>query len=428
MSRSSACCESLLRVVSRQKAITAAANTTPLSPDAVAHAQQVQSDAAEGGEVAIRRWALQVGDITSEQQEIVVSREELCAARDTLAPDLRGVLERTTERVIAFAKVQRECVQDVSTQIDQHSRAGHMFVPVQVAGCYAPGGRHPLISSAIMTVATARAAGVKHVVLASPRASTLMKAAAAIAGADALLAIGGAPAVVALARGLCGLPRCDVIVGPGNKFVTAAKHLVSATTGIDMLAGPSELMVAADSSADPMIVAADLLAQAEHDPDARPLLVTTDASLPARVNAELQQQLQTLPTAAVARQACSNGFACVVANQDELLEVIDALAPEHLELHLIDARQIAGRVRHAGAVFIGSGSAESLGDYGAGPNHVLPTGGTARFRAGLSALTFLRARTWLEVHSPSPSLVHDVTTLARLEGLPAHERAVTVRE
>ncbi len=417
----------LLRTATVEEAIAAVVRISPLSPDAVSHAHAVASDIDQSGETAARRWARQLGDIKSEHEPIIVSRKELCAARDELDTETRGLLERTTDRVTAFARLQREAVRDVFMQIDQTARAGHTFVPVQVAGCYAPGGRHPLVSSAIMTVATARAAGVEHVVLASPRPGMLMKAAAAIAGADSLLALGGAPAVIALARGICGAPRCDVIVGPGNKYVTAAKHLVSASTGIDMLAGPSELLIAADESADPVVVAADLLAQAEHDPDARPLLVTTDPSLPERVNLQLLRQLQTLPTANVAREACANGFACVVQNWEQLLHVIDVLAPEHLELQLSTAREVAERVRNAGAIFIGAGSAESLGDYGAGPNHVLPTGGTARFRAGLSVLTFLRARTWLEVDRASPVLVRDVTKLAQMEGLPAHERAVTVR-
>lgn len=419
--------EVVLREVSLEEALASAARTSPLSPQALQHAQTVAEDVERTGDAAVRRWALKLGDIDQEHDPIVLSRRQLVAAVDSIDGTTRGVLERTVARVVAFASAQRAAVRDISLEIDRTTRAGHTCVPVQVAGCYAPGGRHPLVSSAIMTVATARAAGVEHVVLASPRPGLLMQAAAAMAGADTLLALGGAPAIMALARGVCGVTRCDVIVGPGNKYVTAAKHVVSASTGIDMLAGPSELLIGADESADVAVVAADLLAQAEHDPDARPLLVTTDASLPVRVNAELQQQLKTLPTAGVARQACGNGFVCVVSSQQQLLQLIDALAPEHLELHLANARQFASNVRNAGAVFIGPGSAESLGDYGAGPNHVLPTGGTARFRAGLSVLTFLRARTWLEVSSASADLADDVTTLARLEGLPAHAQAVTVR-
>jgi phosphoribosyl-ATP pyrophosphohydrolase/phosphoribosyl-AMP cyclohydrolase/histidinol dehydrogenase len=282
-----------------------------------------------------------------------------------------------------------------------------------------------------MTVVAARVAGVEEVWVASPRPTVATLAAAAIAGADGLLAIGGVQAIGALARGLLGVAPggCDMIVGPGNRWVTAAKQLVSGEVGIDMLAGPSELLILADETADPAVIAADLLAQAEHDDDAVPMVVTTCGESAARINAALASQLATLPTAGTARAALGNGFIAVAASMDEAIALSDRVGPEHLEIIARDAAGIAGRIRNAGAVFIGAGSAEVLGDYGIGPNHVLPTGGTSRFRSGLSVFTFLRVRTWMRVDDPSAAsgVLDDAAALARVEGLEGHARAAEIR-
>jgi phosphoribosyl-ATP pyrophosphohydrolase/phosphoribosyl-AMP cyclohydrolase/histidinol dehydrogenase len=277
-----------------------------------------------------------------------------------------------------------------------------------------------------MTAIPARVAGVKSVVVATPGRDPVMLAAAAIAGADLVLRVGGAHAVAAMAFGV-GVPACDVIVGPGNRWVTAAKHVVSAFCGIDMLAGPSELLVIADGSADPALVAADLIAQAEHDPDALPCLVTTDGELVGRVSAELGRQLADLPTAAVARRSIrANGWACVVRSIEEAVAISDRVAPEHLEILCDDAERVARLVRHAGGVFIGERAAEVLGDYGAGPNHTLPTSRTGRVRGGLCVFDFLRVRTWLRMDAPS-ELAADAAALGRIEGLEGHARSAERR-
>ncbi len=299
-------------------------------------------------------------------------------------------------------------------------RAGHTVVPVQAAGCYAPGGRYPLPSSALMTAVTARVAGCERVVVATPGAHPVTVAAAGIAGADAVLAVGGAHGIAALAYGFEDFAPVDLIAGPGNRWVTAAKQLVSGVVGIDMLAGPSELLVIADDDADPATVASDLLAQAEHDTDARAILVCLSEAFASRVDAELARQLESLATHQTARAALGNSFACVCASDDEMVTVADRVAPEHLEILTADAGDLARRLRHAGALFIGSGSAEVMGDYGVGPNHTLPTGGTARFRAGLSVLDFLRPRSWLRLDTPDADLVADTVRLAEMEGLAAH--------
>ncbi|MCP4900476.1 MAG: histidinol dehydrogenase, partial [bacterium] len=254
-------------------------------------------------------------------------------------------------------------------------------------------------------------------------------AAAAIAGATGVLAAGGAHAVAALAFGAGDLRPCDVVVGPGNRWVTAAKQLVSGRVGIDMLAGPSELVVIADETADPDVIAADLLAQAEHDADALPVLVTPDNQLAIAVEQALVQQLACLPTGSVAAQALDNGFAVVTKDLNEAISVCDTMAPEHLQVMCAGADDVASRCRHWGGLFIGSGTAEVLGDYGAGPNHTLPTGGVARFKGGLSVFDFLRIRTWLKIDDSEQarSLMSDAADLARMEGLEGHARAAEAR-
>jgi len=281
-----------------------------------------------------------------------------------------------------------------------------------------------------MTALTARAAGVAEVWVASPRPSPVTLAAAALAEADGLLRVGGAQAIGALAFGAGPVPPCDAIVGPGNRWVTAAKQRVAGRVAIDMLAGPSELVVLADGTADPELVAADLLAQAEHDPDALPVLVTPDPDLLDRVEAALRRQLADLPTAEVARRALANGFAVLAADRDAACEAVDALAPEHLAVHLRDPDEARSRLHHYGALFLGGGSAEVFGDYGAGPNHVLPTGGTARAVGALDVLTFLRPQGWLVLDREDAAyagLVRDTAALGRLEGLEAHARAAEAR-
>jgi phosphoribosyl-ATP pyrophosphohydrolase/phosphoribosyl-AMP cyclohydrolase/histidinol dehydrogenase len=283
-------------------------------------------------------------------------------------------------------------------------KAGQYVTACEVGGCYAPGGRYPLPSSVLMTAITARVAGVKKVWVASPRPAVVTLAAGYVADADALLAVGGAQAIAALAYGTGEVPAADVIVGPGNKWVTAAKSLISGRCGIDMLAGPSECLVLADETADADVVAADLLAQAEHDTEATPILVTTDATLPARVNAAIAVQLVEVSKVPgkqsnvdIATIATNKGLAVVCPTLERAIAVSDMFAPEHLEIQTADADAVSKRCNHFGGLFVGQKAAEALGDYGAGPNHVLPTGGTARYTGGLSVFSFLRIRTWMRI-------------------------------
>merc|ERR1711865_868061 len=372
----------------------------PVDPEARKIAENVLHEVKTRGEEAVREFATKFGDIV-EGAPMVFLPAQLKEALVPITVDIPG------------------------------GKAGHYVDAVERAGCYAPGGRYPLPSSILMTAVTARVAGCKEVYVASPRPVTATLAAAHIAGADALLCVGGAQAIAAFAYGAGDLiPPCDAVCGPGNKFVTAAKSLVAGKVAIDMLAGPSEVLVLADETADAAVVAADMLAQAEHDVTAVSELVTTSEELLNKVEVELFKQLAVLPTADVAREAIKkNGWACLCPTMEVAVNVCNVAAPEHLEVQTANAPEVAKGLQHYGGLFIGDGCAEVVGDYGAGPNHTLPTGGTARSSGGLSVFTFLRIRTWMQIDDATESqdLLRDASVLGRMEGLIGHAQAAEMR-
>lgn len=400
---------------------------TPVDNATLDAAALIVNDVRERGEAALREHATRLGDI-EEGGALFLGPEVLEEALSSLADDARGVLERTAGRIRTFAEAQRKTINHLELPIPG-GVAGHEVAPVERAGCYAPGGRFPLPSSVLMTAVTAQVAGVKTVWVASPRPTRETLAAAALAKVDGFLCVGGAQAIAAMAYGAGILPPCDAVVGPGNRWVTAAKQLVSGRVRIDMLAGPSELVILADHTASAATVAADLLAQAEHDPDALPILISTSLTLIDEVEGELAVQLATLPTAETARAALENGYAVLAHDLVEAIEVTNRLAPEHLEVIIDNARAIVPKLKHYGGLFIGAGTAEVFGDYGAGPNHTLPTGGTARSAGGLSVFDFLRIRTWMRIDDIDEiqGLARDAAALGRLEGLEGHARSAERR-
>ncbi len=401
-------------------------NKGGVPPEILEEAAAIVEGVRSGGEEALREYTTRFGDCKPNER-LYLKAEILQRHLDELTGEERNRLVRIAERIRGFAQSQRAALAAVDTPVDA-GRAGHRIDPVDGAGCYAPGGRYPLPSSVLMTAVTARVAGVRSVWVASPNPAPITLAAAAVAGADGVLAAGGAHAIAALAFGVGPIPPSDVVVGPGNLYVTAAKQLLAGQVQIDMLAGPSELVVVADASADPAWVAADLLAQAEHDPDAVPILVSLDAELTSWVEREIERQLEDLPTADTARAALANGGVIVCETEEDACLACDTIAPEHLQLSVSNAKTWPDRLHHYGALFIGWRAAEVFGDYGVGPNHVLPTGGTARARGGLSVMDFLRVRTWIQADSDlDPEVIEDVAWFARQEGLEAHARAAEIR-
>jgi len=399
----------------------------PVDPATLEMAGEIVRDVGEKGEAAVRRYAERFGELEPGQPWIVEA-DELRRVLVELEGSQRALLERAAERIERFAVAQRDSVRDFSLPVSG-GFVGQQLAPVERAGCYAPGGRYPLPSSVLMTAVTARVAGVGEVWVASPRPQPMQLAAAAVAGADGLLAVGGAQAIAALALGSGPFEPCDVVVGPGNRWVTAAKQLVAGRVGIDMLAGPSELVVLADASADPALIAADLLAQAEHDPEALPVLVSLEPRLIDQVESALRRQLEGLATAETALDALERGFAVAAGSLAEAVTLCDRLAPEHLQVVTERPDRDARHLHHYGALFLGASSAEVFADYGIGPNHTLPTGGGARYRGGLSVLDFLRVRTWMKLDSEAlePSVIQDSCEFARFEGLEAHARSAEVR-
>lgn len=375
------------------------------------------------GDRAVAAIATELGDPPPRE----VPRDEIGAAYDATPESLRVAVAAAAERIERFARAQRDALRDIAYEVAGF-QVGHRVTPVARVGAYVPGGRHPLPSSLLMTVIPARVAGVAHITVCTASAARETLAAAHVAGVDRLFEIGGAQAIAALAFGTESVPRVDLIAGPGNAYVTAAKRLLFGTCGIDMLAGPSEICVIASGDADPAWIAADLLAQAEHDVFARVLLMTDDSDLADRVDIALAHQLDALETSATVRQALEGQGRCAILPITAAVAAANTLAPEHLELHGERAEALACAATAYGSLFIGARSAEVFGDYGIGPNHVLPTNSTARFTSGVSVFTFLRARTFAHAVGPlDRSLIMQTALLAKSEGLAAHRQAAIVR-
>jgi len=347
-------------------------------------------------------------------------------ARATIAPEVRRALEHAAERIRTFHEHQHEQELDITRD---GIRLQLRVSPLARVGLYVPGGTARYPSSVLMTAIPAKVAGVGEVVMVTPGASPETLAAAEIAGVDRVFEIGGAQAIAALAYGTATVPRVDKIVGPGNQWVAAAKRLVFGQVDIDSIAGPSEVLIIADEHADPAWVAADLLAQAEHDREARAILVTTSPSLPALVEAALAEQLATLPRAEIARVALERwGAAILVDSFDEAVAIANRYAPEHLELDVAHPHRLVPQLKTAGAIFVGKWAAEAAGDYVAGANHVLPTGGAARYASPLGVYDFVR-RTSIVEYDQQAALADAgvIATLAGVEGLDGHARSALIR-
>ena len=350
------------------------------------------------------------------------------AALDALPAPVKQAMTAAADRIRRYHERQAEQLQSFE-YVEQGVLLGSRVTPVARVGVYAPGGKANYPSSVLMSAIPARVAGVGEIVLASPDPSPEVRAACELAGVDAVLDAGGAQAVAALAYGTQTVPRVDKIVGPGNIYVAAAKRLVFGEVSIDSIAGPSEILVIADETADAEVVAADLLSQAEHDEAAYPLLVCTDAGFASEVERQLAAQLTSLPRRRIAESSVrSNGFALIVGTRAELVEVANRLAAEHVSVQTAEPRELADAIRYAGAIFIGAATPEAAGDYLAGPSHVLPTGGAARHSAPLGVYDFV-ARTSLIGYEPVAlaAQAEPIMALARAEQLEAHARAVEVR-
>jgi len=361
-----------------------------------------------------------------------IPRDDLARAWQECPEPLQEALKLAHRRILDFH--QRQKPQDIQVVGVHGERLGRRWRPVKRAGLYIPGGRAAYPSTVLMNAIPAKVAGVERLVMVTPPGAgglpnPTVLAAAQLAGVDEIYRVGGAQAIGALAYGTASIPAVDVISGPGNLYVTLAKKAVYGRVGIDSLAGPSEVLVIADHSADPAQVAADLLAQAEHDPLAAAILLTTSAALALAVPLALEAQLEAHPRAAVCRAALQDwGLIVVCPNLEEAARLSDRFAPEHLELLVERPEPLAERVQHAGAIFLGGWSPEAVGDYLAGPNHTLPTSGTARFGSALGVETFLRNTSLIKFNRRAlEAMGPAVLTLAESEGLHSHAESVRLR-
>lgn len=360
-----------------------------------------------------------------------VSPDSLAGATAAVPQEQLTALRVAARRIETFHRAQLP--RDIEMQDDEGIRTGMRWAPIDAVGLYVPGGKAAYPSSVLMNAIPARVAGVQRIAMCVPTPddvlNPLVLAAASLAGVTEIWRIGGAQAVAAMAWGTPSLSPVDRIAGPGNAYVAEAKRQVFGRVGIDSIAGPSEVVILADAANNPRHVALDLLAQAEHDEAAQSILITDDAAFGRQVVAAVQQELAELPRAAIAGKSWDlHGAVIVVPDWGKAAELTNRLAPEHLQIMTASPRALLTDIRHAGAAFLGRFCPEALGDYVAGPNHVLPTGRTARFASGLSVFDFLKRTTWVEADANSLSTVGSAAvTLAKAEGLDAHAMSIAVR-
>jgi histidinol dehydrogenase len=373
------------------------------------------------GDRALIEYARQFDRL--QRKSVRVPEPELHAAREALKPEFRAAVETAAANIRAYA--QRQMTREWTAQAKPGLQLGQIVRPLDTVAAYIPAGRYPLPSTVMMTVVPAQVAGVPNICIACPKAVDEVFGTAGLLGVRHVFQMGGAQAIAAFAFGTRAVPRADRIVGPGNIYVAAAKKLLAGEVGIDFIAGPTEILIIA-GDADPRHYAADMLAQAEHDVDASAILLTTSKRLALAVAREVDRQLRTLPTSAVAAKAIAKNSAIIlVRSPEDALDISNRFAPEHLSIP--DAGLLPG-VRHAGSVFVGPYSPEAAGDYASGPNHVLPTSGAARQRGGLAVTDYLKVISVQQLTQPAlRKLAPAITTLARAEGLEAHARSVEVR-
>ncbi len=392
---------------------------------------EILADVRARGDAAVIDYTRRFDRLALAPQDLGITAAEIAAARDACGEAELAALAEAAERIADYHRRQRP--EDLDYRDAAGVRLGHRWTALASAGLYVPGGTAAYPSSVLMNALPAKVAGVERLVMAVPapdgRIAPLVLAAAATAGVDEIYRIGGAQAVGALAYGTETVRPVDKIVGPGNAYVAAAKRRVFGTVGIDLIAGPSEILVVADGLNDPRWTAADLLSQAEHDTAAQAILITDDRDFAAAVERAIEVHLQALPRSEIARASWrSHGAVILVDELGEAPALIDRIAPEHLEIATEAPEDLAQQVRHAGAIFLGRHTPEAIGDYVAGPNHVLPTARSARFSSGLSVLDFMKRSSLIGCTPEALAKIGPAAvTLARAEGLDAHALSLTVR-
>jgi histidinol dehydrogenase len=402
-----------------------------VAADVEAAARAIVADVAARGDQALKEYTRKFDRFDPEAAGLRVQPAEISAALDTCGTKALSALDLARDRIEAFHR--RQLPQDDRFEDALGVELGSRWTPIEAVGLYVPGGTAAYPSSVLMNAVPAKVAGVPRIVMVVPARGgavpPLVLAAAKLAGVDEIFRVGGAQAIAALAYGTESIAPVAKIIGPGNAYVAAAKRIVFGKVGIDMIAGPSEVLILADKTGNPAWIAADLLAQAEHDASAQAILVTDDAGLAAAVERTIDDELKRLPRGEIAGASWRDfGAVILVRDLDEAVALVDAIAPEHLEIAAVDADRLARRIRNAGAIFIGAHTPEAIGDYVAGSNHVLPTARSARFSSGLGVLDFMKRTSILKCGPEQLRALADAAiTLAEAEGLDAHARSVAIR-
>ena len=407
------------------------ARAVAFDPDLMRAVSSIIDDVRERGDEALIDYTTRFDNVTLEASQLRIDEATLSASADKVDSRVLAALREAIKNVTTFHEKQVERSWEISPA--GGVRLGQIISPLERVGLYVPGGTAAYPSSVVMNVVPAQVAGVERIVVATPPRTLSESPAVAAAlrelNVTEIYAVGGAQAIAALAYGTETVPRVDKITGPGNKYVAAAKKLVFGVVGIDAIAGPSEVVIIADDTARADFIAADLLAQAEHGDDASSILITNNQTLAAEVAHEVQQQLESLPRRDIASASLKSfGAIVVVNNLDDAGEIANRIAPEHLQLITGDDDRAAARIRHAGAIFFGQHTPEAVGDYMAGPNHVLPTGRTARFSSALGVYDFVKRTSVLRYSPEAFAKVSDsIAVLAECEGLAGHARSATIR-
>lgn len=393
--------------------------------EAISTVEEIAKDVRANGDSALRKYTQQFDG--EDLDTFLISQEEIKNAYSQVDAETIKAIKKSIQNVKKFSEKQLKCLKSLKTKIDANE-LGHKIIPLESVGCYIPGGNYPLLSSAVMTIVPAKVAGVKKVVACSPKIRPETIVVCDLAGADKIYRVGGVQAIAGMAYGTQTIPKVNKIVGPGNKYVTAAKKYVYGEVGIDFLAGPSEVMIIADETAKAEFVAADMLAQCEHDLDARAFLVTTNEKFAQKVSEVAKEQLNELETREIAAKSFEKSFAVIVKSLDDAIELANKKAPEHLEICYKNAKRDIDKFKNYGSLFVGNYSAEVYGDYCSGTNHVLPTNEVSKYSGGLSVFDFVKIQTYQIISQKGNKIISPVASqLADKEGLKAHKLAADVR-
>lgn len=393
--------------------------------EAISAVEEIVKDVRQNGDSAVRKYTQQFDE--QDLDVFLISPQEIKNAYSGVVKETIDAIKKSIKNVKRFSEEQLKCLKPLKTKIDENE-LGHKIIPLDSVGCYIPGGNYPLLSSAIMTIVPAKVAGVKQIVACSPKIRPETLVACDLAGANKIYRVGGVQAIAGMAYGTETIPKVNKIVGPGNKYVTAAKKYVFGEVGIDFLAGPSEVMIIADETANAEFIAADMLAQCEHDVDARAFLVTTSEKFAQKVLEFAQKQLKELETKEIASKSFEKSFAVIVNSIEEATELANQKAPEHLEICYENSKKDIDKFKNYGSLFVGNYSAEVYGDYCSGTNHVLPTNEVSKYSGGLSVFDFVKIQTFQIISKKGNKIIAPYASqLAEIEGLKAHKLAADVR-